>query len=229
MPGMVAQADADDHHVPMSPESVRVLVADDHPLFREALGDSIAQRSDLELVATVASGREALEAIQAVGPDVAILDMKMPDLDGLEVVDAVTRDELPTRVVLVSAFLDSALAYRALGAGAAGYLSKDSTGEHICDAILAVAGGETVLDPQVQAGVAREIRMRAEDERPALTAREREILRLTADGHSAPQIAEQLYLSPTTVRTHLQHLYEKLGVSDRAAAVAEAMRQRLLE
>ena len=216
MPGMVAQADADDHHVPMSPESVRVLVADDHPLFREALGDTIAQRSDLELVATVASGRE-------------VLDMKMPELDGMEVVDAVTRDELPTRVVLLSAFLDSALAYRALGAGAAGYLSKDSTGEHICDAIMAVAGGETVLDPEVQAGVAREIRMRAEDERPALTAREREILRLTADGHSAPQIAEALYLSPTTVRTHLQHLYEKLGVSDRAAAVAEAMRQRLLE
>jgi two-component system nitrate/nitrite response regulator NarL len=95
--------------------------------------------------------------------------------------------------------------------------------------ILAVAHGETVLDPEVQAGVAREIRMRAEDERPALTPREREILRLTADGCSAPQIAERLYLSPTTVRTHLQHLYEKLGVSDRAAAVAEAMRQRLLE
>jgi two-component system nitrate/nitrite response regulator NarL len=87
----------------------------------------------------------------------------------------------------------------------------------------------SVLDPEIQAGVAREIRMRAENERPALTAREREILRLTADGRSAPQIAEQLYLSPTTVRTHLQHLYEKLGVSDRAAAVAEAMRQRLLE
>jgi two-component system, NarL family, nitrate/nitrite response regulator NarL len=86
-----------------------------------------------------------------------------------------------------------------------------------------------VLDPEVQAGVAHEIRLRTEDERPALTAREREILRLTADGRSAPQIAEQLYLSPTTVRTHLQHLYEKLGVSDRAAAVAEAMRQRLLE
>jgi two-component system nitrate/nitrite response regulator NarL len=213
----------------MSRESVRVLVADDHPLFREALGDTIRQRPDLELAGAVASGREALSAIQGEPPDVAVLDMKMPELDGMAVVDAVTRDELPTRVLLLSAFLDSALAYRALGAGAAGYLSKDSTGEHICDAILAVARGETVLDPEVQAGVAHEIRMRAEDERPALTAREREILRLTADGHSAPQIAEELFLSPTTVRTHLQHLYEKLGVSDRAAAVAEAMRQHLLE
>jgi two-component system nitrate/nitrite response regulator NarL len=213
----------------MSGRHVRVLVADDHPLFREALADTIDQRPELELVAKVASGREALAAIQGTPPEVAVLDMRMPELDGMEVVDAVSRDELPTRVLLLSAFVDSALAYRALGAGAAGYLSKDSTGERICEAILAVAQGDTVLDPEVQAGVAREIRMRAEDERPALTKREREILRLTADGCSAPQIAEQLYLSPTTVRTHLQHLYEKLGVSDRAAAVAEAMRQRLLE
>jgi two-component system nitrate/nitrite response regulator NarL len=213
----------------MSEARVRVLVADDHPLFREALADTIDQRPELELVARVASGREALAAIQGTQPEVAVVDMKMPELDGMDVVDAVTRDELPTRVLLLSAFLDSSLGYRALGAGAAGYLSKDSTGERICEVILAVAHGETVLDPEVQAGVAREIRMRAEDERPALTPREREILRLTADGCSAPQIAERLYLSPTTVRTHLQHLYEKLGVSDRAAAVAEAMRQRLLE
>jgi two-component system nitrate/nitrite response regulator NarL len=213
----------------MSDARVRVLVADDHPLYREALADTVKQRPELELLGTVAGGREALAAIQETPPEVAVLDMKMPGLDGMEVVDAVTRDELPTRVLLLSAFLDSALAYRALGAGAAGYLSKDSTGERICDAIVAVARGDTVLDPDVQAGLAREIRMRAEDARPALTSREREILRLTADGYSAPQIADQLYLSPTTVRTHLQHLYEKLGVSDRAAAVAEAMRQRLLE
>jgi len=208
---------------------VRVLVADDHPLYREALADTVRQRPDLELVAKVASGREALAEIRDAPPDVAVLEVKMPDLDGTDLVDAVTRDDLPTRVVLLSAFVDSALAYRALGVGAAGYLSKDSTGERICDAIAAVSRGETVLDPEVQAGVAHEIRLRVEDERPALTSREREILRLTADGCSAPQIAEQLYLSPTTVRTHLQHLYDKLGVSDRAAAVAEAMRQRLLE
>jgi len=97
------------------------------------------------------------------------------------------------------------------------------------DAIAAVARGETVLAPEVQAGIAREIRLRSGDERPVLTAREREILGMTADGYSAPEIAERLTLSPTTVRTHLQHLYDKLGVSDRAAAVAEAMRRGLLE
>ena len=178
----------------------------------------------------VTVAQPAEDTVLSVAQPLRVTEMAMGK-GGLEpdVVDAVTRDDLPTRVVLLSAFVDSALAYRALGVGAAGYLSKDSTGERICDAIAAVSRGETVLDPEVQAGVAHEIRLRVEDERPALTSREREILRLTADGCSAPQIAEQLYLSPTTVRTHLQHLYDKLGVSDRAAAVAEAMRQRLLE
>ena len=176
---------------------MRVLVADDHPLYREALADTVRQRPDLELVAKVASGREALAEIRDTPPDVAVLEVKMPDLE-------------------YALWKQHKIRIR-------------STGERICDAIAAVSRGETVLDPEVQAGVAHEIRLRVEDERPALTSREREILRLTADGCSAPQIAEQLYLSPTTVRTHLQHLYDKLGVSDRAAAVAEAMRQRLLE
>src|SRR2546421_13123225 len=150
---------------------VRVLVADDHPLYREALADTVRQRPDLELVAKVASGREALAEIRNRPPDVAVLEVKMPDLDGMDVVDAVTRDDLPTRVVLLSAFVDSALAYRALGAGAAGYLSKDSTGERICDAILAVAGGDTVLDPEVQAGVAPGNPMPAADGAPRPTRR----------------------------------------------------------
>jgi two-component system nitrate/nitrite response regulator NarL len=95
--------------------------------------------------------------------------------------------------------------------------------------VSAVARGETVLSPEAQRGIAKEVRLRAKDRRPALSGREREILVLTADGLSAPEIARRLHLSPTTVKTHLQHLYDKLGVSDRAAAVAEAMRHSLLE
>src|SRR5260221_4436734 len=136
----------------MSGRRVRVLVADDHPLFREALGDTIEQRPELELVSKVASGREALATIRGTRPEVAVLDMKMPELGGMEVVDAVTRDELPTRVLLLSAFLDSALAYSALGAGAAGYLSKGATGAHTFQAILGGAPGATRPRPQIQAG-----------------------------------------------------------------------------
>ncbi|MDX6699106.1 MAG: two-component system, NarL family, nitrate/nitrite response regulator NarL [Solirubrobacteraceae bacterium] len=204
-------------------------MADDHPLYRRAVTEAIKSRADLEFVAEAGDGRAVLEIIRAEQPDVALLDIRMPELDGLEVLNAVVRDNLPTRIVFLTAHVDSASAYAAVGAGAAGYLAKEASAETICDAIAAVSRGETVLAPEVQAGIAREIRLRSGEERPVLTGREREILALTADGHSAPDIAEKLTLSPTTVRTHLQHLYDKLGVSDRAAAVAEAMRRGLLE
>jgi two-component system nitrate/nitrite response regulator NarL len=213
-----------------SPARVRVVVADDHPLYRRAVTDAVKARPDLELVGEACDGREALERIRSDAPDVALLDMRMPEMDGLGVLNAVVRDELPTRVIFLSAHIESSTAFTAVGGGAAGYLAKNARAEAICDAIAAVARGETVLAPEVQSGIAREIRIRGGDrDRPSLSPREREILGLTAAGHSAPEIAERLTLSPTTVRTHLQNLYEKLGVSDRAAAVAEAMRQGLLE
>lgn len=191
------------------------------------MADSIKQRADLELVGEAANGREAL--IAATAPDVAVLDMRMPELDGQRVLNALVRDQSATRVLFLTANVESPAVYEALGAGASGYLAKEADGDAICDAIAAVARGETVLATEVQSGIAREIRMRSVAERPALSPREREILVLTADGCSPPDIAEKLHLSAATVRTHLQHLYDKLGVSDRAAAVAEAMRRGLLE
>ena len=121
------------------------------------------------------------------------------------------------------------MAYRAIAEGAAGFLSKEASSKVVCEAILAASRGETVLSPEVQRGIADEIRMRAAPERIALSAREREVLGLIADGMSAPDIGKQLHLSPATVKGHLHSLYEKLGVSERAAAVAEAMRRGLLE
>ena len=206
-----------------------VLVADDHPVYREGIVRAVKERPELELVGEVATGREALELITALRPDVAILDMMMPGLDGRRVLNAIERERIATRVLFVSAYLDSEIVFAAIGGGARGYLSKEATRQQICDAVSAIARGETVLAPEVQTGLAREIQLRSNDDRPVLTAREREVLRLTADGLSAPEIGERLFLSPATVKTHLQHLYGKLGVSDRAAAVAEAMRRGLLE
>jgi len=208
---------------------VRVLVADDHPLYRKALVDAVKSRPGLELVADVAEGLEALELIRDLRPEVALLDVQMPGLDGLAVLNAVTREELPTRVLLVTAHVDPATAFKAVGAGAAGCLLKDADGDTLTDAIAAVARGETVLAPEVQAGIAREIRGRSVQERLVLSVREHEIRMLTAAGLSAPEVADRLVLSPATVRTHLQHLYDKLEVSDRAAAVAEAMRRGIIE
>jgi two-component system, NarL family, nitrate/nitrite response regulator NarL len=210
-------------------ERTRVYVADDHPLYREGVVTAIKERPDLELVGETGDGARALEEIKDLKPDVAVLDVKMPGIDGIRVLNALRRDGDSTRVLFLSAYLDSAIVYRAVAAGAAAYLSKDSGRQAISEAVSAVARGDSVLAPEIHAGIAEEIRLREHDDRPVLTPREREILNLTADGCSAPEIGRRLYLSTTTVKTHLQHLYEKLGVSDRAAAVAEAMRRGLLE
>jgi two-component system nitrate/nitrite response regulator NarL len=214
----------------MSSDRIRVVVADDHPLLRDAIERAVRQRPELELVAAAADGRDALRAIRELAPDVAVLDLRMPGLDGIQILNAATRDGLATRVLILSASGDPELVYEAIQGGAAGYFLKEADRDAILDAIAAVARGQTAIDPDLQAGVFEQIRLRGiVDDRPVLTAREREVLALTAEGLSGPQIAERLIVALPTVKTHQARLYEKLGVSERAAAVAEAMRRGLLE
>ncbi len=213
----------------MPAKRIRVLVADDHPLYREGVVRALSASGQVEVIGEADDGRSALELIKEHEPDVALLDYKLPELDGVAVTNAVVRDQLPTRVLLVSAFTDSGVVYQALETGAAGFVSKEARREQIVDAVLACARGENVVPPEIAAGLVSEIRLRKDDDRPALTQREHEILRLIASGKSLPEIAKELYLGLTTVKTHVQHLYEKLGVSDRAAAVASAMRRGLIE
>jgi two-component system nitrate/nitrite response regulator NarL len=208
---------------------VRVVVADDHPVYRDGVVRALTSSGRIEVVAEAEDGRSALAEIARLRPDVALLDYKLPQLDGLSVTHAVVRDGVGTRILLISAFTESAIVYKALETGAAGFLPKEWRREQIVDAVLACARGESVLPQELASGIASEIRLRAAHDRPVLTQRESEILRLIASGKSLPQIAGELFLGVTTVKTHAQHLYEKLGVSDRAAAVAEAMRRGLIE
>jgi two-component system, NarL family, nitrate/nitrite response regulator NarL len=208
---------------------VRVLAADSHPLYREAVTRAIRERPELELVGPVCDGRDALETIAVEQPDVALIDRTLPGLTGEQILNAVRRDGHRTRVMLIAAEPDPGLVYAAIAGGAAGYLTKGADARELCDAITAVARGRTVLAPELQTGIFGEIRLRAAYERPFLSEREQEVLRLISEGLTAPRIATTLHLSPATVKTHLQHVYEKLGVSERAAAVAAAMRRGLLE
>ena len=208
---------------------VTVVVADDHPLYREGVVRALLASGQIEILAEAGDGRSALTEIQQRLPDVALLDYKLPDLDGVAITNAVVREQLATRVLLVSAFTDSGVVYKALETGAAGFVSKESRREEIVDAVLACSRGENVVPPDVAGGLVSEIRLRKQDNTPALTKREQEILHLIAAGKSLPEIAKELFLGLTTVKTHVQHLYEKLGVSDRAAAVASAMRRGLIE
>ena len=210
-------------------QRVSVYVGEDHPIYLEGLVRALSLRPEFEVVGSADDGREALAEIRALRPDVAILDENMPGLLGNDVLQAISRDDLPTRVVMLSASLDSAVVFRAVANGVRAYLTKDADRGTICDAVAAVARGETVLAPEVQAGLADEVRTRQSDQRPTLSPRELEVLARTSNGLSAPEIARELQISTATVKTHLRNIYEKLGVSERAAAVAEAMRRGLLE
>lgn len=212
-----------------SQDRVRVVVADDHPFFRDGVARGLVRSGRIDVVAEADDGRAALEAIRREDPDVALVDYEMPDVDGLGVVRAAVRDGLRTRVLLLSAHTDSAVVYQALQEGAAGYLAKDAKRSEIVDAVLDVARGRTVVPAELAAGLAGEIRLRAQSRGPALSERERQVLAAFARGLSVPQVAGELYLGVSTVKTHTQRLYEKLGVSDRAAAVAEGMRRGLVE
>ena len=206
-----------------------MVVGDDHPMFREGVVRALVTSGEVDVVAEADDGTTALELIKSHQPDVALLDYRMPGMDGAQVAAAVRRDELSTRVLLVSAHDESAIVYHALAEGAAGFLPKESSRTEIVNAVLNCAKGRDVISPELAAGLAGEIRRRAEPAAPALSSRELEVLKLIANGLTIPAIAQRLFLAPSTVKTHVQRLYEKLGVGDRAAAVAEAMRSRLLE
>ena len=210
---------------PASP--IRVVIADDHPLFRAALGETISAAAGLELIAAAADGQEALELIGRHRPEVAVLDMRMPRLDGNEVVRRLRQAEIGTRVLFVSEYHEGELVLQALTAGGAGYLSKAATGEQICAAIATIAGGDAVLPSDIGTELASTLRERSETG-TRLTGRELDVLELIAEGASAGVIAERLTVAVPTVKTHIQNLYAKLGVNDRGAAVAEAMRRGLL-
>jgi len=204
---------------------LRVLIADDHPLYRDGIA-KVLQQAGFELVGAVEDGESALAAIRRTRPDVAVLDLMLPDRDAIDVINVLEQEGLSTKVVIVSAYEDSAMVYRAIAAGARAYLLKLVEGETLCEAIVAVDRGETVIPPRLQGLLADEMRSRREREKgPRLTERELEILRLAADGSSTKEIADELFLAVTTVKTHLQHIYEKLEVPDRVAAVAKVMRQ----
>jgi two-component system, NarL family, nitrate/nitrite response regulator NarL len=205
------------------------LAADSHPLYRDAIARAIKERPELELVAQVSDGRHALDAIAETSPQVAVVDHSLGTLTGEQILRAVRRDGLRTRVILIAAEPTSGVVYAAIAGGAAGFLTTDTDARQLCEAIAAVARGQTVLAPELQAGIAGEIRLREVHFRPVLSDRERETLKLVAEGLTAPDIGRRLHLSTGTVKTHLAHLYEKLEVSERAAAVAQAMRRGLLE
>lgn len=202
---------------------IRVLVADDHAIYRRGLVSAVSERDELELVGEADTGEAALDALWQLQPDVTLIDVGLPNVDLLGAID---RDQLPTRVVVLSTRVDGEIAQAAIRAGAKAYLSKESTPEQLCDAIVAVAAGDTVLPQELDSDLAGEIKERATDTR--LTSRERQVLELAAGGMSPYDVGRNLYLSNATLKKYVTGFCEKLGVTEVPDAITEARRRGLI-
>jgi DNA-binding NarL/FixJ family response regulator len=204
---------------------ITCVVADDHPPILDALSRLLVAGGDIDVVATARDGEAALAAVAEHRPVVCVADVRMPRLDGLELARRVRTVSAETGVLLYSGVSDAALVSDALDAGARGFALKDAPLEDVARAIRTVARGDLYVDPVLAAALASN---RRGDERRALSAREREVLRMLAEGGSYAEIGSQLFLSPDTVRAHAQRAMTKLGARTRTQAVAVAMRQAMI-
>jgi two-component system nitrate/nitrite response regulator NarL len=211
------------------PSQIRVVTAVGSPLLLDGVGRSIRQDSTLRLVAERADGPAALAAIRELRPDVAVIEVEMPVLDGRAVLESVIRNDLPTRVLLLAGDARPETAFEVVAIGARGYLSKRTTADELRSAVRRAARGDTVLCSEAQSSLANEVRLRHHEDQGLLTPRQLQIVRLMAAGRSMPDIARDLQVELSTVKSHVELLYARLGVSERAQAVAEAMRRGLID
>lgn len=201
---------------------IRVLCVDDHPLIRNGIASILANESDMELVGEAADGREAIEAFRAVRPDVTLMDLRMPVLDGIAATAAIRREFPSALVIALTSYEGDQDIYRALSAGVRGYLLKESVHSDVLQAIRSVVAGRVMLAPDV-AG-----RLSEAFAQVALTARETEVLGLVARGLGNREIADQLGTTTGTIKMHVQNLLEKLGATDRTHAVTIAIQRGIL-
>jgi DNA-binding NarL/FixJ family response regulator len=208
-------------------DTIRVLLADDHTIVREATAEILEHQPDMHVVGQAGTGEEAIELARKLQPDVAVMDIAMPHLNGLEATRRITAECPRCRVLVLTAHEEERTIIQLLQAGAVGYLPKTIGLDELLEAIRAAARGESVLPPAVAAVVVRHLAEKEPPEEPAhpLTDRELEVLRAAAQGLTNYDIAQQLSVSVRTVEAHLTHVYNKLGVSSRTEAVVHAMRQ----
>lgn len=204
---------------------IRILIADDHPVVREGLAGMLAGQPDMMVVAQAENGAQAVTLWAQQQPDVVLMDLRMPGMDGVAAIAAI-KGQRPLAPILVLTTYDSdADILRAIEAGATGYLLKDAPREELFRAIRAAARGESVLSPAIAARLMTRMRAPVEE---SLSAREIEVLQLVAAGQSNREIGKALHISAATVKTHLIHIFAKLGVSDRTAAVTAALEKGII-
>ena len=204
---------------------IQIVIADDHPVVRDGLAAMLAGQPDFEVVGIAANGEEAVALHSDLSPDVVLMDLRMPVMDGVEAIKAIQLEHASTYILVLTTYDSDADIVRAIEAGAKGYLLKDTPREELFNAIRTAASGESVLAPTVATRLMNRMRAPAEEN---LSAREIEVLELVAKGNSNKEIGRALHISTATVKTHLIHIYNKLGVGDRTAAVTTALEKGII-
>ena len=214
--------------------SVRVIIADDQSMVRAGFRSLLDSEPDIEVVGEAADGAQAVDAVRRFGPDLALVDIRMPHMDGLEATRRIVESGSPTRLIILTTFDLDEYVYKGLRAGASGFLLKEASPEQLIAAIHVVAQGEAVLAPTVTRRVVEAFnqlpsrREELHDALETLTAREREVLSLLARGYSNAELAERLVVSEATAKTHVRHVLGKLGLRDRVHAVVFAYESALV-
>jgi DNA-binding NarL/FixJ family response regulator len=213
--------------------TIRVLVADDQSMVRAGFRMLLSREEDIEVVAEASNGLEAVDKAARYDPTVVLMDIRMPELDGLEATRRILAAERGARILILTTFDLDEYVYEALRAGASGFVLKDDPPEQLIAAIRTVAAGDALLSPSITKRVIRQFtripRPTPPKEFDELTAREQEVFRLIANGRSNPEIAQELYISETTVKTHVTHILQKLELRDRVQAVVLAFQTGLVE
>jgi len=213
--------------------SIRVLVADDQSMVRAGFRMLLSQEHDIEVVAEASNGREAIDKASRFHPTIVLMDIRMPELDGLQATRRILAENDAARILILTTFDLDEYVYEALRAGASGFVLKDDPPEQLLSAIRTVAGGDALLSPSITKRVierfARIPQLTPRKELQDLTERELDVLRLIARGLSNAEIGEKLYISDTTVKTHITHIFQKLDLRDRVQAVVFAYETGLLE
>jgi DNA-binding NarL/FixJ family response regulator len=231
--GPVVTSQGTDHRM-IRPDIIRVILADDHLVVRAGLKALLGASKDIEVVGEATNGRDAVALVERVNPHVAVLDLDMPQMDGLTATKELVARESATRVLILTMHTEDEYLVTLLEAGAAGYLVKNAADRELADAVRAVAAGSIYVQPAASLTLARAVARRAEhaeerDQYLQLSERERDVLVLVAKGHSASEIGEKLFISPKTVETYKQRITEKLNLSHRPEYVQFCLRLGLLQ